>query len=86
MAGKQKAKVEEMSFEQSLRELEEIVSRLERGDVELEQSIAIYERGEALRGHCDQLLKKAEARIEKITIDANGRPRGVEPLDVEKQP
>jgi len=86
MAGKQKAKVEEMSFEQSLRELEEIVSRLERGDVELEQSIAIYERGEALRGHCDQLLKKAEARIERITLDANGRPRGVEPLDVEKQP
>ena len=58
-----------------------IVSRLERGDVELEESIAIHERGEALRDHCDRLLKQAEAKVEKLMIDAEGRPTGTEPLD-----
>lgn len=72
-----------LSFEKALKELESIVSRLERGDVELEESIAIYERGEALRAHCDALLKRAEAKVEKITLDAEGRPTGTEPLDVE---
>ncbi len=76
--------VNEMSFEQSLKELEEIVSRLERGDVELEKSIAIYERGENLRKHCDDLLKRAEAKVEKITLDNSGAPVGTEPLDVDK--
>ncbi len=75
--------LEEMSFEQSLKELEDIVSRLEQGNVELEQSIAIYERGEALRKHCDDLLKRAEAKVEKITLDATGAPTGTEPLHVE---
>jgi exodeoxyribonuclease VII small subunit len=74
----------EMSFEQSLKELEEIVSRLEQGDVELEKSISIYERGETLRKHCDDLLKRAEAKVEKITMDATGNPSGTEPLNVEK--
>ena len=72
----------EMSFEQSLKELEGIVSRLEQGDVELERSITIYERGEALRKHCDELLKRAEAKVEKITLDAKGEPSGTEPLNV----
>jgi exodeoxyribonuclease VII small subunit len=76
--------VKSMSFEQSLRELEEIVARLEQGDVELERSIAIYERGEALRAHCDELLKRAEARVERITLDAKGVPSGTEPLKVEE--
>ncbi len=76
--------ISKMSFEQSLKELEEIVSRLERGDVELERSISIYERGETLRKHCDDLLKRAEAKVEKITLDANGNPSGTEPLNVEK--
>ena len=75
--------VKDMSFEQSLKELETIVSRLEQGDVELERSIAIYERGENLRKHCDDLLKRAEAKVEKITLDAKGSPDGTEPLDVE---
>jgi len=75
--------VSKMSFEQSLRELEDIVSRLEQGDVELEQSIAIYERGETLRKHCDELLGRAEARVEKITLDAKGAPAGTAPLNVE---
>ncbi len=76
--------VADMSFEQSLKELENIVARLEQGDVELEQSISIYERGEMLRQHCDELLKRAEARVEKITLDAKGIPTGTEPLSVEQ--
>ncbi len=57
------------------------MSRLERGDVALDQSIAIYERGEALKKHCETLLSAAEARIEKIRLDRAGKPQGVEPLD-----
>ncbi len=72
-----------LPFEKALAELEEIVRRLERGDVPLEDSIAIYERGEALKKHCETLLKKAEARIEKITIGPDGQAAGTTPLDVE---
>jgi exodeoxyribonuclease VII small subunit len=82
----EKVKKEEfgvMSFETAMAELEQIVAKLEKGDVELEESIAIYERGEALRAHCDALLKKAEAKVEKITLSADGKPSGTEPLDVE---
>ncbi len=75
--------VKTMAFEQALKELEQIVGRLERGDVELEQSIAIYERGEALRDHCDRLLQKAEAKVEKINLNENGQPAGTQQLDVE---
>jgi exodeoxyribonuclease VII small subunit len=75
------ADIKEMSFERALKELEGIVGRLERGDVELEESINIYERGEALRDHCDRLLKQAEAKVEKLTLDVDGRPTGTEPLD-----
>jgi exodeoxyribonuclease VII small subunit len=70
-----------LSFEQAVSELENIVARLERGDVPLDQSIEIYERGEALKKHCEKLLKDAEARIEKITLKADGTPSGTEPLD-----
>ena len=77
------ADIAKLSFEDALKELETIVDRLEKGDVELEASISIYERGEALRAHCDKLLRSAEARVEKITLDQNGSPRGIEPLDVE---
>jgi len=75
------ADIATMSFERALKELETIVSRLERGDVELEESIAIYERGEALRSHCDRLLRQAEAKVEKIALDSNGNAAGTEPLD-----
>lgn len=77
------ADIKEMTFERALKELETIVSRLERGDVELEESITIYERGEALRDHCDRLLKQAEARVEKLVIGADGMPKGAEPLDTQ---
>jgi exodeoxyribonuclease VII small subunit len=72
--------VKAMTFEAALSELEGIVSRLEGGKAPLAESIAIYERGEALKSHCEGLLKAAEARIEKITLK-NGKPVGTEPLD-----
>ena len=68
-------------FERALAELEQIVEQLERGSVPLEDSIAIYERGEALKAHCERLLRNAEMRIEKITLGPDGAPTGVEPLD-----
>ena len=72
-----------MPFEAAMKELEAIVDKLERGQVALEESIAIYERGEALKAHCDRLLKSAEARIEKITLSRDGKPTGTTPLDAE---
>ncbi len=72
-----------LPFEKALAELEAIVQKLERGDVALDESIAAYERGEALKAHCQALLSAAEARVEKIRLSAEGRPTGVEPLDVE---
>lgn len=71
----------ELTFEKALAELETIVSRLERGDVPLAESVAIYERGEALRQHCEKLLKEAEDRVEKIRLGADGRAAGTEPFD-----
>jgi exodeoxyribonuclease VII small subunit len=76
-------KAPELSFETAMRELEEIVSALEKGNVDLDKSIALYERGEILKKHCDGLLKSAEARIEKIVQGADGAAKGVAPLDVE---
>lgn len=73
--------IEKMPFEMALKELEAIVGKLERGEVPLEESIAIYERGEALKKHCEKLLRDAEARIEKITLARDGSPTGTEPLD-----
>ncbi len=75
--------ISSLSFEKALAALEDIVARLEAGKVDLEESIKIYERGEALRKHCETKLKEAEARIEKITLDPAGKPTGVAPLDVE---
>lgn len=70
-----------MSFEQALDQLEKIVASLETGDVPLNKSIEIYERGEALKSHCEKLLKAAEDRIEKIRLDRAGAVQGTEPLD-----
>ena len=82
MAENQNADIAALAFEKALAELESIVQKLERGDVPLEESVAIYERGEALKRRCDELLRQAEARVEKITLDASGKPSGSEPLDV----
>ena len=73
--------VKNMTFEAALAELEGIVGKLESGQAPLAESISIYERGEALKAHCDRLLKAAEARIEKITLSREGGPSGTEPLD-----
>ena len=73
--------VSALAFEQALKELEDIVSKLESGQVSLDNSIKLYERGETLKKHCEKLLKSAEARIEKITLGADGKPKGSEPLD-----
>ena len=83
MADTAYANVKTLSFERAIEELETIVKRLEDGKVPLEESVAIYERGEALKRRCEDLLRQAEARVEKITLDAQGKPTGTEPLDVE---
>ena len=82
MAETDNTDVKKLSFEKALAELEQIVQKLERGDVALEESVTIYERGEALKRRCEELLRQAEARVEKITLDAAGKPTGTEPLDV----
>jgi exodeoxyribonuclease VII small subunit len=74
--------VNKLSFEKAIDELESIVKRLEGGQVPLEESVAIYERGQALKNRCDELLKQAEARVEKITLDSAGNAKGTTPLDV----
>ena len=73
--------IKTLSFEAALQQLEEIVGKLESGRAPLAESIAIYERGEALKAHCETLLRTAEARIEKITLSRDGKPTGTEPLD-----
>ncbi|MCQ4631957.1 exodeoxyribonuclease VII small subunit [Shinella sp. CPCC 100929] len=73
--------VSALTFEQAVEELEKIVAALERGDVPLDRSIEIYERGEALKKHCETLLSAAENRIEKIRLDRAGKPQGTVPLD-----
>lgn len=72
-----------MSFEQALAALEQIVQALERGDVPLDQSISLYERGEALRAACQRRLDAAQARIERIVTAADGRATGTQPFDAE---
>lgn len=69
-----------LPFERALAELEGIVRGLEAGNVALEDSISLYARGEALKAHCDRLLRVAEAKVDKIRLDSEGRPQGTEPL------
>src|SRR6201995_5174376 len=83
MAENTSVDVTKLSFERAIEELESIVRRLEDGKVPLEESVAIYERGEALKRRCEELLRQAEARVEKITTDASGKAAGVAPLDVQ---
>jgi exodeoxyribonuclease VII small subunit len=83
MADTTHADVKTLSFERAIEELESIVKRLEDGKVPLEESVAIYERGESLKRRCEELLRQAEARVDKITTDANGNAVGTEPLDVQ---
>ncbi|WP_353473057.1 exodeoxyribonuclease VII small subunit [Salipiger sp. H15] len=73
--------VAEMSFEQAMAELEQVVTKLERGEVPLEESIALYQRGSDLRKHCETKLKAAEEKVAAITLDANGEPTGTRPVE-----
>lgn len=75
------AAIKDLSFEQALEELERIVARLERGDVPLDESISLYERGEKLKTHCDRRLRQAESKVEKIRLSASGEPAGTDALD-----
>ncbi len=75
--------IKSLTFEKALAQLEDIVAKLEGGKVDLEDSIKLYEKGEALKKHCENKLKEAEARIEKIALDLSGKPKGVELLDVD---
>lgn len=73
--------VEEMNFEDAIRELEQVVGKLERGDVALEDSIALYERGAALKKRCETKLGEAEEKVAKITLGEGGQPTGTAALD-----
>lgn len=66
--------ISQMTFEAALAELEGIISKLEAGDVPLEESITLYERGAALKTHCESKLKTAREKIEKIVLDGDGQP------------
>lgn len=70
-----------MSFEEAMKELEAVVGKLERGDVPLEDSIKLYERGAALKAHCDARLKAAEEKVARITLGPDGQPSGLTPVE-----
>ena len=70
-----------MSFEEAMRELEAVVGQLESGDVELEASIKLYERGAALKKRCEEKLKEAEEKAAAITLDEQGEPKGTTPVE-----
>lgn len=71
---------ESLSFEAAMAELETIVRRLEGGDVSLEESVTLYERGQALRQHCEARLKAAELRVEQVSVGSDGAPTGTVPF------
>ncbi|WP_108813492.1 exodeoxyribonuclease VII small subunit [Loktanella sp. Alg231-35] len=73
--------VKDLSFEEAIKELETVVGQLERGDVALDDSIALYERGAALKARCETKLKEAEEKVAKITLGEGGTPQGTAQLD-----
>ena len=73
--------VAEMAFEQAMAELEQVVGRLERGDVARDESITLYERGAALEKRCEAKLKEAEEKVAAITLDSDGQPAGTKPVE-----
>ncbi|MEJ6593734.1 exodeoxyribonuclease VII small subunit [Parasphingorhabdus sp.] len=72
-----------LNFEDALKRLEDIVRNLESGDVPLDQSIALYSEGEKLRSLCQQRLEAAQAKIEKITLDRDGKSQATVPFDAD---
>ncbi len=73
--------IEEMSFETAMAELEKVLGQLESGNVELDASIALYERGAALKARCETKLKEAEEKVAAITLDGDGNPTGIKPVE-----
>lgn len=73
--------VDEMSFEEAMKELEAVVGQLERGDVPLDASITLYERGAALKKRCEEELKRAEEKVAAITLNSDGVPTGTTPVE-----
>jgi exodeoxyribonuclease VII small subunit len=73
--------VKDMSFEEAMAELEKVVGQLERGDVALDDSIKLYERGAALKAHCEKKLKAAEEKVAQITLGEGGAPSGTKPAE-----
>lgn len=73
--------VSEMSFEEAMRALETVLGQLERGDVALDESIALYERGAALKKRCEDKLKEAEEKVAAITLDGEGAASGTKPVE-----
>ena len=73
--------IDKLTFEQALLELEQIVKTLESGNIDLDKSIAQYERGEKLKKYCSEKLQEAENRVEKINL-SNGEPQGLEPANI----
>lgn len=73
--------ISSLSFEQALKSLEDVVRRLESGEAPLDESISLYEQGDALRAHCQARLDAAQARIEAIVADRDGKAAGTRPFD-----
>ena len=73
--------VDQMSFEQAMAELEAVVDQLDRGEVTLDESIKLYERGALLKKRCEQKLKEAEEKVAAITLDEDGNPNGTAKMD-----
>jgi len=72
--------IDEMTFEEAMAELEQVLGQLERGDVALDASIVLYERGAALKARCETKLKEAEEKVAAITLDSDGNPTGLKPV------
>jgi len=81
--GQEGGNIADLNFEGALKALEEVVRKLEGGEVPLDESIDLYERGEALRKHCQARLDAAQARIEKIVASPDGKPAATEPFDAD---
>ena len=81
MATAETRNVDQLSFEDALKRLEEIVRTLEKGEAPLDQSIELYQEGDRLRRHCEARLKNAQERIEQIAFGGDGKPAGLKPFD-----
>jgi exodeoxyribonuclease VII small subunit len=78
---KMSEKINELSFEQALEKLENIVSQLESGQIKLEDAVKVYEEGNQLKKICEEKLKNAQRKVEKLLLDKQGEPVSTEPLD-----